>query len=158
MICTLDEVLRETASLRNGGKRIVFTNGCFDILHAGHVSYLQTARSFGDALIVGLNNDDSVRRLKGASRPVNTEADRALVLDALRCVDYVVLFSDDTPLHLIQSIVPDVLVKGGDYTVDTIVGAEDVIRHGGQVEVVPLLEGRSTTNTIAAIASGAAQG
>lgn len=130
------------------GQRVVFTNGVFDILHAGHVTYLEAARALGDVLVVGLNADDSVRRLKGPSRPVNPQHDRATVLTALRCVDHVVLFHDDTPLHVIEDVVPDVLVKGGDYTRDTVVGADVVEAHGGRVEIIPLLEGRSTTSII----------
>lgn len=130
------------------GRRVVFTNGVFDILHAGHVTYLEAARRLGDVLVVGLNADDSVRRLKGPSRPVNPQHDRATVLAALRCVDHVVFFHDDTPLRVIEDILPDVLVKGGDYTRDTVVGADVVEAHGGRVEIVPLLEGRSTTSII----------
>ena len=127
----------------------MFTNGVFDILHAGHVMYLAAARSMGDVLVVGLNADESVTRLKGPTRPVNTELDRAQVLAALRCVDHVVLFTEDTPLRVITTLLPDVLVKGGDYTRDTIVGADAVEAHGGIVATIPLLEGRSTTNIIA---------
>ena len=134
---------RET--LRAAGRRLVFTNGCFDILHAGHAQLLERARAEGDALAVGLNDDDSVRRLKGPTRPVNNAADRAAVLAALRAVDAVVLFPDDTPLRLIELLRPDVLVKGGDYTEATIVGAEAVKRAGGKVVIVPLVEGRATT-------------
>lgn len=127
---------------------VVFTNGVFDILHAGHVTYLQEARALGDVLIVGMNSDASVRRLKGPSRPVNPEADRATVLAALRCVDHVLIFEDDTPLACIEAILPNVLVKGGDYTRDTVVGADAVESNGGKVVLIPLLEGRSTTNII----------
>lgn len=136
------------ASLRAAGKRIVFTNGVFDILHAGHVTYLEAARALGDVLVVGLNTDASVRRLKGPERPINVEDDRAWVLSALRAVDYVVLFDDDTPLEVIRALMPDVLVKGGDYTRETIVGADDVEAHGGTVCTIPLVEGRSTTAII----------
>lgn len=136
------------ASLRAEGKRIVFTNGVFDILHAGHVTYLAEARALGDVLLVGLNTDASVRRLKGPERPINVEDDRACVLSALRAVDHVVLFDDDTPLEVIRALMPDVLVKGGDYTRDTIVGADDVEAHGGTVCTIPLVEGRSTTAII----------
>ena len=140
------ELLRET--LRAEGKRIVFTNGVFDILHAGHVTYLDQARALGDALVLGLNADESVRRLKGLDRPVNTDADRALVVAALRSVDHVVIFGDDTPLAIIETLLPDVLVKGGDYTRDTIVGADVVEASGGAVRTIPLLEGRSTSSII----------
>ena len=135
--------------LRASPRRVVFTNGVFDILHAGHVTYLEEARALGDVLVVGLNSDESVRRLKGPSRPINTQEDRALVLSALRCVDHVIVFDDDTPLAVITALIPDVLVKGGDYTRDTVVGADVVEQHGGSVVVIPLLEGRSTTSIIA---------
>lgn len=141
------EQLRD--ALRSTVGRVVFTNGVFDILHAGHVMYLEAARAMGDVLVVGMNTDDSVRRIKGPTRPVNAEQDRALVLAALRCVDHVVLFGEDTPLHLITTIMPDVLVKGGDYTRETIIGADEVEANGGIVTTIPLLDGRSTTNIIA---------
>ncbi len=142
---TLKSILE---AVRKDGKKIVFTNGCFDILHAGHVQYLAEAASLGDCLVVGLNTDESVRRLKGEGRPVNDESDRALVMSSLRVVDYVTLFDEDTPYNLIDLLKPDVLVKGGDYTVETIVGADIVQANGGKVVTIPLLEGRSTTNTI----------
>lgn len=138
--------LRTTASA--DGTVVVFTNGVFDILHAGHVTYLQAARELGDVLVVGVNSDASVKRLKGDERPVNTLEDRMTVLIALGCVDYVVAFEDDTPLHVIEALSPDVLVKGGDYTRDTVVGADHVEEHGGKVAIIPLLEGRSTTAII----------
>lgn len=127
---------------------VVFTNGCFDILHRGHVEYLAQARNEGDCLIVGLNSDDSVRRLKGDNRPINQEDDRALLLAALECVDYVILFDEDTPESLIRSVEPDVLVKGGDYTPDTIAGAKFVLSRGGIVQVIPFVDGYSTSRTI----------
>ena len=136
-------------ALLRAARRVVFTNGVFDILHAGHVTYLEEARALGDVLVVGLNSDESVRRLKGPSRPINTQEDRALVLSALRCVDHVIVFDDDTPLAVITALIPDVLVKGGDYTPDTVVGADVVEQHGGSVVIIPLLEGRSTTSIIA---------
>lgn len=148
MLVNLQELLDIIKGIRHEGKKIVFTNGCFDILHAGHVTYLEKAKSFGDILILGLNSDDSVRRLKGSERPINNEQDRATVLSALRSIDYVVFFNEDTPIELISAILPDVLVKGGDYTNDTIVGADIVIDNSGKVEIVPLLEGRSTTSII----------
>lgn len=129
---------------RKAGKKIVFTNGCFDILHAGHVSVLEFARSKGDALIVGLNSDASVRRLKGPTRPVNTQGDRALVLAALESVSAVCIFEEDTPYNLIKKICPDVLVKGGDYKPSEIVGRE----FAKKVVRFALLKGRSTTNII----------
>lgn len=141
----LADIRKESAS---NGKVIVFTNGVFDILHAGHVTYLQAARELGDALIVGVNTDASVKRLKGADRPVNTLEDRLVVLHALGCVDHVVAFDEDTPISVIESLKPDVLVKGGDYTRDTVVGAEFVEANGGKVCIIPLVEGRSTTAII----------
>lgn len=134
--------------------RVVFTNGVFDLLHPGHIDVLLAARALGDALIVGLNADVSVRRLKGPSRPVRTEQERALVLAALEMVDAVVLFDEDTPLNLIRALTPDVLVKGGDYTVDTVVGSQDVLARGGDVVIVPLTPGHSTTGTLQRVRSG----
>lgn len=133
---------------RRARGRVVFTNGVFDLLHPGHIDILANARAQGDALIVGVNSDDSVRRLKGPSRPVRSEQERAYVLAALRDVDAVVLFSEDTPLELIRRLRPDVLVKGGDYTRDTVVGADDVEAWGGRVVIVPLVSGQSTTSII----------
>ncbi len=130
------------------GNKIVFTNGVFDILHPGHIKILSDAAALGDILIVGLNSDASVKRLKGESRPVNDEASRALLLTALVMVDAVVLFEEDTPIELIKMVLPDVLVKGGDYTVETIVGAKEVIANNGQVKIIPLEEGFSTTGII----------
>ncbi|MBI5743386.1 MAG: adenylyltransferase/cytidyltransferase family protein [Elusimicrobia bacterium] len=129
------------AALKKAGKRAVFTNGCFDLLHAGHVYSLEKARSFGDFLFLGLNSDASVRRLKGPSRPINKVRDRAVVLAALAAVDAVVVFAEDTPLKLIKALRPDVLVKGADYRNGVVVGAE----FSGRVALVPLLKGRSTT-------------
>ena len=129
--------------------QVVFTNGCFDILHAGHVQYLERARALGDALVVGLNTDRSVRELeKGAGRPFNEQADRALVLAGLAAVDAVVLFDQDTPYELIQEIRPAVLVKGGDYRPEEVVGKDLVEAHGGRVELIPFLPGRSTTGLV----------
>jgi len=135
------------------GLTIVFTNGCFDILHPGHVDYLQNAKDMGDLLVVGINDDESISRLKGADRPIHELEDRATMLAALGCVDYVVPFSEDTPLSLIVDVKPDILVKGDDYTVDQISGAKEVIASGGQVELVPLLKGYSTSNIIDKIRS-----
>lgn len=131
-----------------GGRRLVFTNGVFDLLHPGHVDVLLGARREGDALVVGLNSDDSVRRLKGPGRPVRTQSERAYVLAALAMVDAVVVFEEDTPLELIRALRPDVLVKGGDYIEATIVGAPDVKGWGGRVAVVPLTPGQSTTSIV----------
>lgn len=129
-------------------QKIVFTNGCFDVLHFGHVHYLLQAKELGDVLVVGLNSDDSVRRLKGPSRPINGEKERAFVLAALACVDYVVVFEEDTPKELIETVRPDVLVKGGDYALDQIVGADFVTRTGGSVTTLPFVEGFSSTRII----------
>lgn len=133
---------------RNQGLRIVFTNGCFDLLHRGHVEYLSKASDKGDVLVVGLNTDASVRRLKGESRPVNDEDARAIVLASLACVDAVVLFGEDTPYELIKVVRPDVLVKGADYKPEEIVGYDIVTSYGGKVETVALVEGYSTTGMI----------
>ncbi|MBQ7198025.1 MAG: D-glycero-beta-D-manno-heptose 1-phosphate adenylyltransferase, partial [Selenomonadaceae bacterium] len=121
------------------GKKIVFTNGCFDILHVGHVRYLTTAKSFGDVLIVGLNTDESVRKLKGASRPINNQDDRAEVLLGLKAVDYVIFFGEDTAENLIAELQPDIYVKGGDYTLETLPEAKIVQAYGGQIELVQLV-------------------
>jgi rfaE bifunctional protein nucleotidyltransferase chain/domain len=140
---------------RMKGDRIVFTNGCFDILHRGHVEYLQEAASLGDRLVIGVNTDSSVKRLnKGSDRPINDEGSRAKVLAALRLVDAVVLFDQDTPLELIQAIGPDVLVKGGDWTEDQIVGAAHVRAHGGEVRSLKLVDGYSTTALVERIRHG----
>ena len=133
------------------GRRVVFTNGCFDLLHAGHVRYLEAARAEGDLLIVGLNSDASVRRLKGPGRPLNPAADRAEVLAGLQAVDAVVFFEEDTPAELIAELVPEVLVKGADWAEGEIVGADTVESQGGKVVRIPLLEGRSTSQLIEAI-------
>lgn len=129
-------------------QRIVFTNGCFDILHVGHVTYLATAKSLGDLLIVAVNSDNSIKRLKGESRPINTVEDRMLMLSALESVDYVFAFGEDTPINAIKEINPDILVKGGDYTIETIVGSDYVLDQGGRVETIPLVAGKSTTHII----------
>ena len=131
--------------LRAAGRTVVFTNGCFDLLHYGHLHYLAAARALGDYLVVGLNSADSVRRLKGPHRPLNDEATRQTTLAALQFVDAVVVFDADTPLELITALRPDVLVKGGDYTVATIVGAAEVQAYGGRVAVLPFVPGYSTT-------------
>ena len=133
---------------------VVFTNGVFDLLHTGHIDLLTAARALGDSLIVGINTDESVRRLKGPSRPVRTEAERAYVLAALECVDAVTAFDEDTPLELVLAIRPDVLVKGGDYTPETVVGRSEVESWGGRVHVVPLTAGHSTTRIIEALRAG----
>lgn len=147
-IKSLREAQFSLNALRVRGSKIVFTNGCFDILHKGHFDLLAKAAEEGDFLVVGLNADASVKRLKGPERPVNSEADRAFALASLLCVDMVVLFEEDTPLNLIETLKPDVLVKGGDYTIDTIVGAPETLNRGGTVRVVPFVEGYSTTGLI----------
>ena len=135
------------------GKKIVFTNGVFDILHEGHIKILSEAATYADILIVGVNSDASVKRLKGDSRPLNAEGSRALVLAALLMVDAVIIFEEDTPLELIKFIKPNVLVKGGDYTLDTIVGAKEVLANNGEVKIIPLEEGFSTTGIISKMKS-----
>lgn len=129
-------------------RRVVFTNGCFDVLHRGHAVYLAKARDLGDLLVVGLNSDGSVRRLKGPSRPVNSQDDRAFLLASLACVDFVIIFDEDTPEQLIHHIRPNLLVKGGDYSLDNIVGADFVQQNGGIVTTIPFVDGYSTTHTI----------
>jgi rfaE bifunctional protein nucleotidyltransferase chain/domain len=133
---------------RTTGRSIVFTNGCFDILHYGHLALLADAASFGHVLVVGVNTDASVRTLKGSDRPVNHEKDRLFQMASLLCVDAVCLFDEPTPLQLIQTVRPNVLVKGGDYTIDSIVGTDFVIGNGGRVEIVPFVSGYSTTSLI----------
>lgn len=135
----------------NLNKKIVFTNGCFDIIHPGHVTYLNEARSLGDILIVGINSDESVKRLKGQSRPVNSQADRKFVLENLKAVNFVEVFTEDTPLNLILKIKPHILVKGGDWKVSEIVGAPEVIKSGGVVKSLSLVPHKSTSNIISKI-------
>ncbi|MBW6514363.1 MAG: D-glycero-beta-D-manno-heptose 1-phosphate adenylyltransferase [Candidatus Syntrophosphaera sp.] len=151
-IRTREQIASLSECLREQGNKLVFTNGCFDILHAGHTQYLEDAKALGDILIVGLNSDASVRRLKGANRPIVPETERALVLAALESVDYVVLFEDDTPWELINLVRPHVLVKGGDWTASDIVGSDIVLASGGEVLSLPFRAGLSTTNIIARIA------
>jgi D-beta-D-heptose 7-phosphate kinase/D-beta-D-heptose 1-phosphate adenosyltransferase len=144
----LDELHAMVMESRGRDERIIMTNGCFDVLHAGHVSYLEEAKSLGDRLIVAVNDDDSVRRLKGESRPINALEDRLLVLAGLAAVDWVVSFSEDTPARLIGTILPDVLVKGGDYSPDEIAGAKAVLKNGGEVRVLPFRDGHSSSRII----------
>lgn len=146
-----DQLVTICARLRREGKRVVFTNGCFDLLHLGHVDYLKKAKSLGDVLVVGLNDDASVRRLKGPPRPIMPEADRAAIITALASVDYACLFAEDTPLELITAVQPDVLVKGADWAVDAVVGKSLVEAHGGTVTTIEFLPNRSTTGIIAKI-------
>jgi rfaE bifunctional protein nucleotidyltransferase chain/domain len=148
VILSLEELLRVREALRAEGRRLVFTNGCFDILHVGHVRYLAEARRLGDALLVAINSDRSVRVLKGANRPVMNEAERAEILVALESVDFVTVFDDESPRTLIAKVLPDVLVKGGDYRPEEIHGREEVERAGGRVLSLPFVEGASTTGII----------
>jgi rfaE bifunctional protein nucleotidyltransferase chain/domain len=147
-IFSLDDLLRNALVWRFRGDKIVFTNGCFDIIHRGHIEYLAQAASLGNRLIIGVNTDSSVSTLKGPNRPVNDEQTRAEILAAFSFVDAVVLFSEETPINLITSIKPDILVKGGDYNPDTIVGANVVKDNGGRVEVIPFVNGFSTSSII----------
>ena len=135
-------------AIRAEGKGIAFTNGVFDLLHKGHTSYLLEARNLGDVLVVGLNADSSVRRLKGDTRPIQNEEDRAYILASLKACDCVVIFDEDTPLDLIAALVPDILVKGGDYKIEDIVGKDIVESNGGVVKTIPLVEGKSTTGIV----------
>ncbi len=153
-IYTLDELKRQMHRWKLSGKKIVFTNGVFDLLHDGHITLLLDAAAQGDKLIVGINSDTSVKKLKGNARPVNNENTRSLILASLLFVDAVILFVEDTPHSLITSLLPDVLVKGGDYTVDTIVGAKEILANGGQVRITPILEGYSTTSIIDKLKAG----
>ena len=147
-ILSLERMLAERERLRANGARLVFTNGVFDLLHVGHVRYLAQARALGDALVVAINSDRSVRELKGPARPVFDEAERAEILAALRHVDYVVIFDDVSPRSLIKSLLPDVLVKGGDYQLDEIHGREEVEAAGGEVVSLPFVPGASTTSLL----------
>ena len=144
----LENSIDAIKSDNNYNKKIVFTNGCFDILHVGHIRYLSEAKSLGDILVVGINSDESVKNLKGPSRPINSLSDRYLLLSELVCVYYVVSFNEQTPLKLIKMIMPDILVKGGDYTLDNVVGSKEVIDTGGKVELLKFHDGYSSTNYI----------
>ena len=150
-IVDLQEMIAIRGELRHHGQRLVFTNGVFDLLHRGHVEYLQTARPLGDILVVGINTDASVRRLKGEARPLVPLEDRAFILAALECVDYVVPFAEDTPEKVIRALLPEVLVKGADYKIEEIVGHDIVLAAGGRVERITLSPGRATTNLIETI-------
>lgn len=147
-ICTLADAKNRRAVWQKENQQVVFTNGCFDILHLGHVDYLEKARKTGDKMIIGVNADVSVRKLKGPKRPVNNEYARARILAALGFVDLVIIFEEETPLKLISELLPDILIKGGDYTIDTIVGANEVIANGGKVTTIALVPSYSTTNII----------
>ncbi|MEI6561826.1 MAG: adenylyltransferase/cytidyltransferase family protein [Verrucomicrobiota bacterium] len=153
-IVTAEELARVRDALADGGRKLVFTNGCFDLLHVGHVRYLQAARALGDALVVAVNGDDSVRALKGPTRPINPEADRAEVLAALECVDYVVIFPEVRITRLFLTVRPQIYAKGGDYTPDTLDKGERAVidEAGSEIRILPLVPGRSTTNILAAAA------
>lgn len=142
-----DEYLEDNENLF-ADKKVVFTNGCFDLLHPGHIHYLEKAKSFGDILIVGLNSDESIKRLKGVNRPINNVEFRVQMLAGLSSVDFIIIFESNTPLELITSIKPDVLIKGGDYTIDKIVGANETQKNGGAVMIIPFLKGYSSTSII----------
>jgi len=146
-----EDLQRVLENLKANGKRIVFTNGCFDLLHIGHLRYLEKAKALGDLLVVGINNDLSVQRLKGPERPILPLAERMEILSGLECVDYVIAFDESTPLELISFLRPTLLVKGGDWTKETTVGREVVEGLGGEVVILPFLEGNSTTNIIQTI-------
>ena len=143
-----DELREIMEDLRSAGKKVVFTNGCFDILHTGHVRYLNIAKGYGDVLVVAINSDDSIRVIKGEKRPIVPQSERAEVLAALSMVDYVTIFEEDDPHHVIAELMPDVLVKGGDWAVDEIIGRDIVEADGGHVYSIPYIEGSSTTNII----------
>jgi rfaE bifunctional protein nucleotidyltransferase chain/domain len=147
-ILNLEQLRALRSNWKQTNEKVVFTNGCFDIVHLGHIDYLEKAAELGSKLIIGLNTDASVSKLKGAERPINAEYARARMLAALAFVDAVILFADDTPLRLIETLTPDILVKGNDYTIENIVGAKHVLQHGGEVKTVELVEGFSTTQLI----------
>jgi rfaE bifunctional protein nucleotidyltransferase chain/domain len=152
-ICDLVSLKNMVADWQTEGKKVVFTNGVFDLLHIGHITYLSKAAELGDKLIIGLNSDSSVKRLKGENRPVNDQNNRAALLASLFFVDAVVVFEEDTPLNLITTILPDILVKGADYSVENIVGAKEVIANGGEVKTITFVEGYSSTAIIEKIRS-----
>jgi len=148
MIIKIDEFISIRENIRKDGKSLVFTNGCFDIIHRGHVEYLNQAKSLGDYLIIGVNSDNSVKKLKGKSRPINKENDRAFVLDNLKAVDFVIIFNEDTPYEIIKKTLPDFLVKGGDWKEEDIVGADIVKSNGGKVLSLKYIKDYSTTSII----------
>lgn len=147
-ILSTDQTSELIKTWKGEGESIIFTNGCFDILHLGHVDYLQKAKNIGGKLIIGVNSDDSVRRIKGTSRPIVEENSRMRILASLEFVDCVILFDQDTPLELISLLLPDILVKGNDYSIDNIVGADVVLKNGGRVDTISLVEGQSTSGII----------
>jgi D-glycero-beta-D-manno-heptose 1-phosphate adenylyltransferase len=148
MIKNRDEMIRIRYELKSQNKKLVFTNGCFDILHSGHVDYLNKAKKLGDYLVVGLNSDISVRNIKGEKRPILSEIERASILDNLKCVDFVTFFNENTPEELIKSLIPDILVKGADWELDKIVGRDIVERHGGEVKTIDFSHNQSTSKII----------
>ena len=150
-IISLEEICKRILSWRKESLKLVFTNGCFDILHSGHVRYLQPAASYGDILVLGLNSDSSVRKLKGPRRPIMSQNDRAYLLSAIEKIDCIVIFDEETPARLIQSVSPDVLVKGGDYLPEDVVGYDTVTENGGCVKIVPYVEGKSTSEIVNSI-------
>jgi D-glycero-beta-D-manno-heptose 1-phosphate adenylyltransferase len=154
-VVTRADLLQIREQLKRDGKKIVFTNGCFDIIHRGHVEYLAKAKALGDVLMVGMNTDASVKRLKGTARPIVCQEDRAFVLSAFRMVDFVCLFDEDTPHELIKAVVPDILVKGSDWSIDAIVGKDIVEAAGGSVQTIDFVPNRSTTDIIKKIEAGA---
>jgi rfaE bifunctional protein nucleotidyltransferase chain/domain len=153
MTQSLSELKSICKQLKATGKKTVFTNGCFDLIHAGHVDYLSKSKAMGDVLIVGLNSDDSVRRLKGEIRPILNEKEREFILSNLKPVDYVIIFDEDTPQNLIKELLPDILVKGSDWAIDEIVGADEVIANGGKVETIEFVNNQSTSKIIQKIAT-----
>jgi len=148
-----EEMLEIRKELKKENKKVVFTNGCFDILHAGHVDYLNKAKEMGDILILGLNSDSSIKRIKGEKRPIVNENERAFLLSNLKAVDYVVLFNEDTPAEIIDYLIPDILIKGADWAIDKIVGRETVEKNGGEVKTIKFVTNQSTTNIIETILS-----
>lgn len=147
-IYTLSELVEQSKVWRNNGEKIVFTNGCFDLVHRGHIEVLANTADLGDKLIIGLNSDSSIQNLKGKNRPIIDENSRAILLASLQFIDAIVLFSEDTPCHLIETILPDILAKGGDYKLEEITGHELVLQNGGEVILVPFIDGFSTTNIV----------
>ena len=148
MIIALESLKELRSKFKESGKKVVFTNGCFDIIHAGHVDYLNKAKAQGDVLIVGLNNDNSVKRIKGEKRPIINEKERAFILSNLKAVDYVIYFEEDTPERLIKELIPDVLIKGADWSVESIVGKDTVITNGGEVKTIDFVTNQSTSGII----------
>jgi D-glycero-beta-D-manno-heptose 1-phosphate adenylyltransferase len=151
LILSIEEFVPIRKKLKNENKKVVFTNGCFDILHAGHVDYLNKAKLFGDILLVALNSDSSVRRIKGPNRPIVNEIERAFIISNLKCVDYVTLFYEDTPAEIISTLIPDILVKGADWKIDDIVGRDIVESNGGQVKTIEFINFQSTSKIVETI-------